>query len=199
MRYDPDMDDSIPDAFTLKSQAAIQRWKRQVFSRAEAILADLGDSRYDRDLKRAVRPIRNAAANEQDITRVQRELVNTLYNLRNGDRMYNHAPSLHPPMTTGPEGHEHDHAAGDDPGAHDGMHRHPHVHEMDNDHDTDVHRAGGGERAGKYSGPGQGVRPGLDQSSSYGAELSGRMGPAQRAASRRARIEDLDRRRGGSV
>lgn len=201
-------------------------WSEERRQRAERILVELEKGRLQGYITDEMRAALSAMDDGYQLSRDQRELLGALHGLvedspfgrpRNrvthehkgergsyfiaspegDDDMRNHAPSIHPPLTTGPEGHEHDHAAGDDPGAHDGMHRHPHVHEMDADHDTDVHRRGGGERPGRVPETGQHVRPG--QAGSYGAEMSGRLGPAQRAASRRARITDLDRRRGGSA
>lgn len=91
--------------------------------------------------------------------------------------------------------HSHDHAAY---GAHDhddGIHSHVHTHEADADHDHPDQHDFGHMRPGRVSGPGEQV-PGT--SNLYGLEINA-SSTAQRAALRRARIQNLDQRHGGSA
>jgi hypothetical protein len=71
----------------------------------------------------------------------------------------------HPPMTTGPEGHTHDHAAHGADDHDDGIHGGdgPHVHANDSDHNpasNDLHK--------HPHGHGSGARPGKPSASFHG-------------------------------
>jgi hypothetical protein len=168
-------------------------WNQERRERYERILA------HSEHLRREFVRDARAALNGEELDRAQQELLSALDRRINPSPygrprkepqldIYNQADVRHEPM----QGHHsHPHAAFGHPVHEDGLHSHDHWHDNDNIHE---HGHTGGERPVRAP-----QTDAAEVSGAYGAELSGKLGPAARAASRRARIENLDRRRGGSA
>jgi hypothetical protein len=82
----------------------------------------------------------------------------------------------HAPMTTGPSGHTHDHAAHGAPDHDDGIHGGDgaHTHNNDSDHDHPDQHPHGHMNAGRTPQSGERV------SGTYGLQMSDKIGPAER-------------------
>lgn len=177
------------------SQSARERWNRERRAEIEVFLADFEEGHLQRQAIIGLRVMARAIRDGQLLSDEQKTLLRAVRGLR-GSTMYNAATTpyvsphdtRHPPMTGT---HTHDHAAFESGDHDDGIHGGdgPHTHNGDADHDhPDQHPHHDGHTHSHVGAEGM-----------YGAEMSGKLGPAARAASRRARIENLDRRRGGSA
>jgi hypothetical protein len=206
-----------PEYAELLSQSARRRWVREYWEECDAVYAELEAGRLQHRLIIGLRAMKRTLEDGQELDDTQKTLLRGLRVLNRNVRKaepghFIHKPekesdmsvhdaastpyvsetqTRHPPMTTGPAGHTHDHAAFGHSDHDDGVHNHPHVHNNDADHDhPDQHDFG-------HMRPGRVPQTGERVSGMYGAEINA-SSTAQRAALRRERLKNLDRR-GGSL
>ena len=185
MPRDEDEFDDYMQTHELMSQSARGRWNRQQRERNEAILADCASGRAAHVLRRAARRNIKALDNGDQLDRQAREFINTMYALLSES---GHKPRRENSMTTpqstavhAPMVGSHDHTHVHDDGVISYAHSHDHPHQADNSHEQHLHDTE------QVDSP---VRPGLDQSGAYGAEMSGNLGPAARMRIRNQRLRD---------
>ena len=182
MPQNDDFPDGFLDSRLMMSQSARNRWNREHRERAESILADLQSGLMARILMRAARDALVDLNDGNSLSRWQRELINTLTDLKE-DAMLNQATHSAPDtlMT-----HEHEHAAHGAPDAIDGIHSHPHVHSAGESHHDHGHDQGPGLNPGRVGQSGQ--------NGMYGAEMS-TTSPLERHQLRNARLREHEERR----